>query len=323
MSASQLPLVSVLMPAYNVEAYVVQAIQSVLDQTYTHFELIIADDHSKDRTTALIHSFSDKRIVFIQHEQNIGYADNMNALFHAAKGKYLVIQDADDYCTKDRLEVLVNFLETHASADMVGSSYIKVDDQGKESPVEMSADMRQIQQAFQQLVDPMPVLNGSVMFRRTITDQGYNFRKLVYVNRSQDDDWLFRVSEKFSLANVKEYLYYYRYNPSSMTMNLSAINYYSLFSGEYVRFLKKNRMERGIDLLTEKRTKEIDAFFLQKKKEVTADQPAYLELYIAHKYLAFGRRAKTIQWLLKALLKNPSNAFIWKKIRFVLLDKKN
>ncbi|MBC7487533.1 MAG: glycosyltransferase family 2 protein [Cytophagaceae bacterium] len=323
MSIAQLPLVSVIMPAYNVDAYIVQAINSVLAQTYSAFELLIADDHSSDNTASCIERFSDHRIIYFKNEKNLGYAGNMNALFKASKGEYLVIQDADDYSTPTRLQVLVDFLQRQSSIDMVGSSYIKVNAEGKEEKVFVSDDQEAINKAFETLSDPLPVLNGSVMFRRKIIQEGFFFRPLLYVNRSQDDDWLFRISEKFNLSNVKDCLYYYRYNPASMTMNLSAINYYSLFSGDYVRFLKKNRMEMGIDLLMKERTKEIDAFFEQKKKEITADQPAYLELYIAHKYLALNNRVQTIQWLFKALLKNPGDGFIWKKIGFVLLNKKS
>lgn len=323
MSIAQLPLVSVIMPAYNVDRYIVQAIHSVLAQTYSTFELLIGDDYSSDKTVSCIEGFSDPRIVFFKNEKNLGYAGNMNELFKAAKGEYLVIQDADDYCTPNRLQVLVDFLQTHPSIDMVGSSYVKVDAEGEEEKIIVSDDLAEVNIAFETLRDPLPVLNGSVMFRRKIIEKGFFFRHLIYVNRSQDDDWLFRVSEKFNLSNVKDCLYYYRYNPASMTMNLSAINYYSLFSGDYVRFLKKNRTETGIDLLAERRTKEIEAFFEKKKKEITSDQSAYLELYIAHKYLALNNKVKTLQWLLKASLKNPADKFIWKKIGFVLLNKKS
>lgn len=320
---TQPPFVSVVMPAYNVDAYIVQAIQSILNQTYPHFELLISDDHSRDRTVECIDSFNDTRIVVKKNPHNLGYAGNMNALFKAAKGEYLIIQDADDYCAVNRLQVLVDFLESHPSIDMVGSSYIKVDAQGKEQKILLSEDLAGVKQAFVQMVDPLPVLNGSVMFRRKIIDEGFFFRDLKYVNRSQDDDWLFRISEKFNLANVSDYLYYYRFNPASMTMNLSAINYFSLFSGEYVRFLKTIRVKEGIDLLEHGQTKTIEDFFLQKKKELTDQQAAYLEIYIAHKYLALNERGHTILWLFKALLKDPGNAFIWKKIVFVLLRRGN
>ncbi len=320
---TQPPFVSVVMPAYNVDAYIVQAIQSVLNQTYSHFELLISDDHSQDRTLECIDSFKDHRIVVKKNDHNLGYAANMNALFKAAKGDYVIIQDADDYCTPSRLQVMVDFLESHPSVDMVGSSYIKVDAKGEEQKVLMAVDLAEIEAAFKNMLDPLPVLNGSVMFRRKIIQAGFLFRDLQYVNRAQDDDWLFRISENYTLANVREHLYYYRFNPASMTMNLSAINYFSLFSGEYVRFLKKIRMQEGVDLLQQGQAKVIEDFFLKKKKELTDQQAAYLEIYIAHKYLSFNKRTQAVKWLIKALRKDPANAFIWKKIAFILLQKEN
>jgi glycosyltransferase involved in cell wall biosynthesis len=258
----------------------------------------------------------------IKNAHNLGYAGNMNVLFKSAKGEYLIIQDADDYCAVNRLQVLVDYLETFRYVDMVGSSYVKVDEKGEEQKTLMSDNLAEIEVAFKAMVDPLPVLNGSVMFRRKIIDAGFFFRDLEYVNRAQDDDWLFRISEKYTLANVSDYLYYYRFNPASMTMNLSSINYFSLFSGDYVRFLKKVRMQQGIDLLQQGQRKTIEDFFLEKKREITQQQAAHLEIYVAHKYLSFDKRTQAIKWLIKALLKDPGNAFIWKKIVFILLRKR-
>lgn len=321
MSISSHPLVSVVMPAYNVEAYLEKAIQSILNQTYTRFELIVADDGSKDSTVAILSSFEDPRIVRILHAKNLGYEENMNALFRAAKGEFIVIQDADDYCSENRLQVLLDFLTAHPDIDMVGSSYVKVNEEQKEEQVPAVVGVSVISQSFQHMTDPLPVLNGAVMFRRKIVDLGFFYRKLKYINRGQDDDWLFRVSESFKIDNVAAYLYYYRSNASSMTLNPESNTYYSIFAGDYVRFLKDYRNIHGIDALQQNKWADIESFFLKEKNKITATEPAYLELYIAHKYLGQGKRLTTLKWLLKALWKDRSNFFIWKKIGFVILNK--
>ncbi|MDB5273283.1 MAG: glycosyl transferase family 2 [Chitinophagaceae bacterium] len=323
MSLVDAPLVSVIMPAYNVEAYITQAIQSVLTQTYTHFELLISDDGSTDQTSALLLEQKDSRIVLLENNRNLGYVDNMNVLLKAAKGKYIVIQDADDYCDKNRLQVLVNFLESHTDLSMVGSCYVKVDDEGKEERVSVPVNKEEIQQSFARLDDPLPVLNGSTLFHRKIIDDGILFRHLHYTRRGQDDDWLFRVSEKFQIGNVDQYLYHYRSNSSSMTLNPSLVDYRSLFAGDYVRFLKSYRTRQGIDVLEQKKYSLIEAFFAEKKRTLTQEEPAYLELYIAHKYLGQKEKKQTLKWLLKALLKDPTNGYIWKKIVSVFLKEKS
>ena len=269
----------------------------------------------------MISAFSDSRIVRLLNTHNIGYAENMNALFKAAKGEYIVIQDADDYSTENRLEILVDFLSKNEDIDMVGSSCIKVEED-KEQKVTMPLGADFIAQSFEAMTNPLPVLNGTLMFKREIIDKGFFFRKLKYVNRGQDDDWLFRVSEYFKITNVKEYLYYYRVNASSMTQNPKHYTYYSIFAGEYVRFLKHYRMTHGVDLLEQNNWSIIDAFFQKEKTSVTSIQPAYLELYIAHKYLALNNRFRSLSWLFKALFKDMGNAFIWKKIIYIVWNKK-
>jgi Glycosyltransferases involved in cell wall biogenesis len=82
-------LVSVVMPAYNAEKYIGEAIQSVLNQTYRNFELIIVDDGSTDKTWEKIQSYNDSRITAIRHQQNKGVAEARNTSLDIAKGKWV------------------------------------------------------------------------------------------------------------------------------------------------------------------------------------------------------------------------------------------
>jgi glycosyltransferase involved in cell wall biosynthesis len=94
--SQQEPLVSVLMPAYNSEKYIAQAIQSILDQTHSNFELCIINDGSTDNTLAVIDQFNDPRIIKINHSKNQGLVETRNALIDMAKGKYIAYLDNDD-----------------------------------------------------------------------------------------------------------------------------------------------------------------------------------------------------------------------------------
>jgi glycosyltransferase involved in cell wall biosynthesis len=84
-------LVSVLMAAFNVETYIEEAIHSILNQTYSHFELLICDDGSTDATWSKIKEVNDQRIKFYRHEKNLGYPATMNALFAVATGTFVMI----------------------------------------------------------------------------------------------------------------------------------------------------------------------------------------------------------------------------------------
>lgn len=120
------PKISVLMPAYNHDKYIDEAIQSVLDQTYPEFELIIADDQSTDNTWARIQSFHDERIKSYRHEENIGAHATINELLGKASGEIIAIINSDDIFHNERLEKTVSVL---VSKDhwLVGSQLVLID----------------------------------------------------------------------------------------------------------------------------------------------------------------------------------------------------
>ena len=107
------PSISVVMPTYNGEAFIAKAIQSVLNQTFTDFELIIVNDGSTDATASIIASFDDSRILYIKKETNTGIADCLNIGIKVAKGTYFARMDDDDTCDKERLLQQIRYLETH------------------------------------------------------------------------------------------------------------------------------------------------------------------------------------------------------------------
>ena len=115
------PLVSVLMPAYNSELYIAQAIQSILNQTYQNIELIIFDDGSTDNTRTVIEGFDDPRIIKILSDKNYGVVVARNNMIDKAKGEYIALMDADDIADPTRLEKQLLSLESE-ECDICGSA---------------------------------------------------------------------------------------------------------------------------------------------------------------------------------------------------------
>ena len=122
------PEVSVLMPAYNRENYIEDSVKSILNQTYTNFELIILDDGSSDKTLEKIYAFKDSRIKVLQNDQNRGIAFSRNRLLEEAKGKFLVLLDSDDISFSQRLEVQLDFLKKNQDLLMVGTPCIETNE---------------------------------------------------------------------------------------------------------------------------------------------------------------------------------------------------
>ena len=107
-------LVSIIMPSYNTAKYIAESIQSVLDQTYKNWELIIVDDFSTDNTDEIVRPFLvDERIHYLKNELNSGAAVSRNRALREAKGRWIAFLDSDDLWMPEKLEKQISFMETN------------------------------------------------------------------------------------------------------------------------------------------------------------------------------------------------------------------
>lgn len=116
--------ISVLMPVYNGEAFLKEAVESILNQTFKNFEFIIVDDGSIDKTGDILKSYSrrDKRIVLIKNKYNLRTSAALNRGLRVAMGKYIVRMDADDWSYPDRLERQFAYMESHPKVGVSGGA---------------------------------------------------------------------------------------------------------------------------------------------------------------------------------------------------------
>lgn len=117
-----MPKVSVVMPVFNAESYINEAIDSILSQTYSDFEFIIINDCSTDLSYNIIKSYEDKRIKIINNEKNLGVCTSLNKALRECKGEFIARMDSDDVAYCDRLEKQVNFLENNKQIVVLGTS---------------------------------------------------------------------------------------------------------------------------------------------------------------------------------------------------------
>lgn len=107
------PLISILMPVYNAEQFLHEAIESVLNQSFKDFEFLIIDDGSTDRSESIVRSYRDPRIRFYQNEENLGISATLNRGIELAGADLIARMDADDICFPDRLQRQYNFIISH------------------------------------------------------------------------------------------------------------------------------------------------------------------------------------------------------------------
>jgi glycosyltransferase involved in cell wall biosynthesis len=204
------------MPAYNCEKFIRQAIDSILNQTYTNFELLIADDCSTDNTKSIIDSYSDKRIKTFHNEKNLGYTQASNKLFSKCTGDYITFQDADDYCSPNRLELLVHFLEKNKEYSCVGSNITKVDELGEE--FFKSNFVLKNNEIKDQFKNARIVMTGSsLLVKKEVLDKIGLYNLFFDRLGSEDVYWFSLILSKYKVANIKEELYYYRANKNSVS----------------------------------------------------------------------------------------------------------
>ena len=123
-------LVSIIMPSWNTGEFIAESIQSVLNQTYTNWELIIIDDCSSDDTDQIIESFNDERIKYLKNEKNCGAALTRNRGLREARGEWIAFLDSDDLWMPEKLEHQIDFMKKNGYS-LSFTEYEKIDEDSK------------------------------------------------------------------------------------------------------------------------------------------------------------------------------------------------
>lgn len=209
----QQPLVSVLMPVYNGEKYLAEAIDSILQQTYTHFELLVINDGSTDASEQIILSYNDARIRYVQNEQNSGLIFTLNKGIDLAAGQYIARMDADDVCMPNRLALQVAFLEQNPQVGMCGASAYRMDAEGKilgkMGKICDSALLRA------SLLFSSPYIHPLMMIRTSLLQA--NKYNADYKHVEDFELWT-RLAEQTEGANLPDYLLRYRWHDSNVSV---------------------------------------------------------------------------------------------------------
>jgi len=206
------PEVSVLMSVYNGERYLNRALQSLLEQSFTDFEIVLIDDGSTDRSREIMGSYSDPRIRIVDQE-NRGLTKSLNRAASVARGEFLARQDADDLSLPDRLETQVEFLNRAPEAVAVGSDWETIDGEGKVRTRQL-AIVRDVW-----LRATLPIGNrlchGAMTIRRSAFERagGYDER----YRYSQDYELWWRMARIGRLYHIPRVLYRHRQHETSVT----------------------------------------------------------------------------------------------------------
>lgn len=201
--------VSVIMSVFNCEKFLASAIESIVQQSFSDFEFIIFDDASTDESKKIIESFAseDSRIIPVYNAQNQGLTKNLNKGIAMSDGDYIARMDADDIALEDRLRNQVQFLESNAHIDIVGTSAIDIDENGSQ------LQKRQAPETHDKIIELLPKANP--MIHSTIVFRKKSLEKIDFYNESyrttQDYEMWFRAAGNGMLFyNLQDVLLLYR-----------------------------------------------------------------------------------------------------------------
>ena len=210
------PLVSVIMPAYNAEKYIEEAIQSVLDQTYGHLELIIVEDSSTDTTLEKILKFQDSRIRLTKNEKNQGISYSTNKAIQMSSGQYLALLDDDDVSLSNRIEKQVNYLEKNRDVDILGGRTIYINEKSEFIDVSVVPRMNPKYMKCILLLGGVDFSNSTAMIRRSFLEKtGIQYRDNCY--GMQDVRFYMEASKVGTIVGIKDYLLKYRMHSENET----------------------------------------------------------------------------------------------------------
>lgn len=297
------PLVSVLMSVYNTNSiFLSEAIESILNQTYTNFEFLIVDDNSNEETKKILKKYEelDNRIRIYNNVENKGLTKNLNFLINNANGKYLARMDSDDISIKTRFFSQVYFMENNVEYVACGSNYYILDNDRMVRNKIIGRFYPQIKARL--FFENSGLMHASIMMRREF----FNQNGLLYdenIKKSQDFDLWYRVCDVYKMYIMKDYLAIYR-------KNLNQIS--NKFSEEQLNF-KKNIL-----------IKEIHHYF---PNITELDEKCYLSICLVENIVDYKTNYKFYKKLKKINKKN--NVFdvisfnYYMAFHFLRLSKKN
>jgi hypothetical protein len=211
------------MAVYNGAAYLREAVESILSQTYTDFEFIVVDDGSNDDSLQILQSYVDRRLRILRSERNVGLTVSLNKGLDAARGELVARQDADDISHPCRLEKQVAFLDAHPRVVVVGTQARYIDSAGNPSISLLWKKATTPEALRLQILFDNPFFHTSVLFRREIVHErlgGYDpsFRT------SQDFELWSRLLQQFDGANLGDVLVDQRYHLRSASATYQPAN---------------------------------------------------------------------------------------------------
>jgi glycosyltransferase involved in cell wall biosynthesis len=265
------------MPVYNAAPFLREAVDSLLEQTFTDFELWLIDDGSTDASRAIMQSYTDTRIRFFRFDQNHGRVAVVNEVVQQVITPFFSITDADDVSHLQRLQKQMEMLLKDEALVMCGTSYVAMNSEGK---VFRKVTLPQTHEAiYEQMPKHAQVHGPTTIMRSELLKAFTPLYRDYFKDHIADADLSSRIVDRYRTANVPEPLYAYRILSTSNSRKDVSIRFLHLY--RVISFLSDQRRRTGSDSLEQNRVEDVDAYLNKITEPYNRDASAH------HRHAAF------------------------------------
>lgn len=296
--------VSVLMPAYNAGNLINEAINTIVQQTHSNWELLVLDDGSTDDTFQKANSIGDERIQVIQNKSNQGYLKSCNKLFEMASGEFVTFLDADDTCSKDRLKRCLKEIET-SGADFLTTDHTRFWNDGKRESVNQPIDFSRLS------TDPnyYPSICGATIFvKKELVEKIAGYASVFDKMGAEDYHWLFRLSLGGKGIHLSEPLYRYRQHEGQIRNRSTPENF---IAHDLDKAIRKKLIVDKIDLLDPEFSDNLKALKIELLQPFSED-PTLIMRHSSIQLLNAGNRFEAVRKSIEAISRSPLLWANWK-----------
>lgn len=230
------PLVTVIMPVYNAEKYLCEAIESILSQTFSDFEFLILNDGSTDKSADIIRSYNDSRIIIHNSDVNRGLIFQLNKGLDLSRGKYIARMDDDDISLPDRFDKQIAYLDIHPEVAVLGGAMQNMTEAG------LDGCFCRASLESAEIARKGALAHPTVMIRSDAIKAVRGYRN-AFIAAEDYDLWL-RLGERYTLANLEDVLVQYRIHYNQMSVTFSCQQALSALGA---RFAAESRRRTGND----------------------------------------------------------------------------
>lgn len=289
------PAISIVVPTLNDESTIGAMLESLANQTYQNFEVIIIDDGSTDGTLDIVRNWTDalRSVNVIERPDKQGIPSALNRSIEAARGEYIARHDADDYSDVDRLLRQFEYLETHPEVALVGTGAYHIESDGA-----IRSRRRVREEPPEELYrEKTPFIHGSVMMRADAVRSigGYDES----LPSSEDRDLWVRMQSDYELRNIDAPLYYLRLSEESA---YASQLYTSKLYGQYVAL---RELTDRVDTEREAAVKRNGTDAIEHL--LTDEEMLDIKLSIGQELLRWGKQRESRRYILEVLQQRPLN----------------